>query len=1314
MKRSARTTLCVSIAVVLGIISASLLPSPADAQEAHWIWSPDHEKTEVPQTTCHFRKRFTISSPESGEIAVAADDRYELFVNGRRVGKGQSTEKLDKYDISRFLTRGRNLVAVKVVNTDGSTAALAAQLLVEDETRGTLYFSTDRSWATSLRPLPFWYTPLYNDSRWSASQSFGLLGKTEPWDRQSATEQEPQVAATPQPQTPSRPQARTQPQPVTQPRVATQPQPETGLAPILVEVQEDGPFQIDDGFEVEQVLGADLAGSLIAMTFNEFGHIVASREGGELLLIYDSDKDDNFDKIRVYCDQVTSCHGILCLNGEVFVTGHGPDGVALYRLTDKNRDGRLDEVRTLLKFDSPVDEYGPHGIVLGSDGFLYVTLGSHARPARAADDDSPHRAYYEGDLVQPRYEDPSGHAADVKAPGGTIIRVDLDGNRLHTVAGGLRNAYDLAFNRAGDLFTRDSDMEFDEGTPWYRPTAVYQVVPGAEFGWRSGWAKWPDYFIDRLPGTLDTRRGSPTGLVFYDHKMFPKTYHEALFTADWSGGRILAVKMKRNGASYTANSEVFLEGDELSITDLDVGPDGGLYFTTGGRGTVGGLYRIKWTGELPAGIAKSGTGLSAVIRQPQTQSAWARQKIAAAREEMGDDWNRMMPGVALSSANPWHYCIRALELMQLYGPPLSTDLLVKLARTENERVRAKAAELMGIHSDATTRGALVALLEDSDRAVRRKACEALVRSGQTAPVDKLSELLKSDDPFEAWAARRLLVQTPADGWRDRVLASDHHRLVLHGSLALLMADPSKENAVAVAQRIEQLMNGFVSDRDFVDMLRVLQVAIIRGKLTAEDVPSLHGLLAEEFPSSDDMMNRELVRLLAYLQTSSIIDRYLEYLESNDVADLEKLHLALHLRFIEDGWTAAQRIRLLEFYEKAQKRVGGRSTHAHYIMNATRDFAKTMNDEQSRAVLAQGARWPNAALGVMYRMPEKLDEETLEILKKLDAAVSDLDDPAAMRLKVGLIAVLARSGDLPSLAYLREIWERDPERRQAVAMGLAQRPNKENWDYLVRSLPILDGVAAREVLAKLRSINLAPEEPEYYRQVILRGLALGDQGAEDAIALLEYWIGEKQGAEGGNWRNELAAWQKWYSKRWPDRLEAELPKESTTSRWRYADLLHHLTSEEGRYGSAEHGSAVFEKARCATCHRYGSDGGDAGPDLTALKRRRAKKESLQSLLHPSHVVAENHFEETVVTRQGHKYAGIVTSGESGQIIVKGRDGKTVVVNANDVAEIRNGKESPMPEGLLDELTLKEIANLFAYLRTTPEQHVAEKPDDTTRE
>jgi len=1309
MKRSARTVLCVSIAIVLGVISASFLPSPADAQDPHWIWSPDHKKTDVPQTTCHFRKRFKVSSPESGEIAIAADDRYELFVNGRRVGSGQSTEKLDKYDISRFLTRNRNVVAVKVVNTNGSTAALTARLLVKDETRGELSFSTDRSWLTSLRPLPFWYAPLYNDSRWPASQSFGLLGKTEPWDHQPETEPEPLLAAAE-----AQPQEAASPEPLAPPQATTEIQPEAEPSPILVETKEEGPFEIDDGFEVEHVLGARHTGSLVAMTFNEFGHIVASREGGGLLLIYDSDEDDSFDEVRVYCDQVKSCHGILCLNGEVFVTGHGPDGVALYRLADKNRDGRLDEVRTLLQFDSPNDDYGPHGIVLGADGFLYVTVGSHARATRAADDDSPYGDFYEGDLVQPRYEDPSGHAVGVKAPGGTILRVDLEGNRLQTVAGGLRNAYDLAFNRAGDLFTSDSDMDSDEGTAWYRPSAVYQVIPGAEFGWRSGWAKWPDHFMDRLPSTLDTGRGSPSGMVFYDHHMFPEGYHNALFTADWSKGQILALKTKQSGASYTANSEVFLDGDELSITDLDVGPDGSLYFTTGGRGTVGGLYRVTWTGELPAGTTQIGTGLSAVIRQPQLQSAWARQKIAAIKGEMGDDWDRMLPGVAISPANPWQYRIRALQLMQLYGPPMSSDLLVKLSQTENERVRAKAAELMGAHSSPATRGALVALLDDSDRAVRRKACEALVRSGRTAPVDKLIKLLKSDDRFEAWAARRLLMQTPADGWRDRLLANENHRTVLQGSLALLVSDPSRKNALAVTQRIEQLMRGFVTDRDFVDMLRILQVAMIRGDLTSDHVPLLNRLLAEEFPSSDDLMNCELVRLLAHLQTSSIISRYLEYLESDDVSHAEKLHVAMHMKFIEDGWTAAQRIQLLEFFELAQKRIGGRSTLAHYIMNATRDFARTMNDEQSREVLAQGVRWPNAALGVLYRMPKQVDGETLDILKDLDEKVRDSNDPAARRLKVGIVAVLARSGDLPSMAYLREIWERDPERRQAVAMGLAQQPNKENWDYLMRSLPILDGVAAREVLTKLRSINLAPEEPEYYRQVILQGLALGNHGAEDAIGLLEYWIGEKQGEGEGNWQDQLAAWQKWYSERWPDRLEAKLPKEAETSRWRYAELHRHLTSEEGRFGSAEHGSAIFEKARCVTCHRFGDDGGEVGPELTNVNRRRMRKEILRSVLNPSHGLQAKYAADMVVTRQGRTYLGEVTNGEPGQIIVHGRDGETTVVDQNDIAEIITGKTSPMPEGLLEELTLKEIADLFAYLSSRPEQHIAEKPGETTKE
>ena len=39
---------------------------------------------------------------------------------------------------------------------------------------------------------------------------------------------------------------------------------------------------------------------------------------------------------------------------------------------------------------------------------------------------------------------------------------------------------------------------------------------------------------------------------------------------------------------------------------------------------------------------------------------------------------------------------------------------------------------------------------------------------------------------------------------------------------------------------------------------------------------------------------------------------------------------------------------------------------------------------------------------------------------------------------------------------REIWDKEPARRMGVVFGLAQSPGGKNWDYLLRSLPLLDG------------------------------------------------------------------------------------------------------------------------------------------------------------------------------------------------------------------------------------------------------------------
>jgi putative heme-binding domain-containing protein len=1301
------------------VLVAAALGHDASAQEAQWIWSSEHQKDAVPAgAVCYFRKSFTVKMPEAAIIAVAADDNYELYFNGRRIGAGESTKKLEEHDVSKFVAKGSNLIAIKVVNSSGKTSALVARVTVKEKNGEWVAHSSDDSWRANTRPLPLWNTTVYSDRGWAKSQVFGTLGETAPWDRRDeiaaeADGEEANLAPiVDKSQIPSpRPKgtAKTADSPIpnnTNPETNPPHKPEAFKVPVSAKLVKNERFAPVDEFEVQQVITGEQTGSLIAMTFNEFGHILASKEGGPLLLIYDSDKDGILDKVKTYCDQVKNCQGILALNGDVFVTGEGPEGLGLYRLSKPNKEGQLQEVRTLIKFKSESIEHGPHGLVLGPDGLIYVLLGNYGKIDREADPASPHRDFYEGDLVTPRYEDPADHAVGIKAPGGTIIRTDAEGSGVQIVCGGLRNPYDLTFSNDGELFVHDADMESDEGLSFYRPTRLLHLVPSGEYGWRSGWATWPEYFVDALPAVLDTGRGSPAGLVTYNHFMFPRRYHNCLFTADWSQGKILAVRLKKNGASYTATTEVFVEGNPLNATDLDIGPDGWLYFCTGGRGTGGGVYRVIWKGTVPPQITNIGTGVTAVIRQPQMQSSWARQNIAGEKRKLGDKWDASLLGVAKSAANPVSYRLQALDLMQLYGPVPTPELLISLSQQPTEQVRAKAAELMGLHPTAETQKRLVELLADTDRGVRRKACEALSRADQAPTLDQLLPLLSSDDRFEAWAARRVLERMKLDDWKDELLASDNHRLYIQGSLALISAYPSREHAEQILKRMETVMEKFVSDKDFIDMLRVAQIAIARGELQPDELAGLRKRLAEEFPAGDPLMNRELIRLLVYLQESTITDRYLAYLKS-DVGDVDKLHVALHLRFLEKGWTSADRMELLKFYEEAQKRKGGGS-YARYLINATRDFTKQLNQEEVAMVLEKGSLWPNAALGALYLIPEKPVEEMLQQLKDLDQRLSEMEGDSIQRLQVGITAVLTRSGDEESFKYLRKVWDEIPERRAAVSVGLAQSPAEENWSYVVRSLPYLEPAAAREVCMKLMAVEQAPEEAEPYRTVILLGLRAleKDKPADAAIALLQFWTSEEP-AKDESEQKQLAAWQAWFAKNYPNEPPATLPTAAENAKFTYDMLLTYLGGEDMAKASAERGQVAFAKAQCAKCHKLGDSGESMGPDLTTLSRRFTRKEILEAVVYPSHIISSQYASKTVRTADGRTLSGIVAAGAAGETVVLQSTGEKTTIKTADIEETKPSNVSAMPTGLLDTLSLEEIGDLFVYLQGTA------KPVNLTR-
>jgi hypothetical protein len=130
-------------------------------------------------------------------------------------------------------------------------------------------------------------------------------------------------------------------------------------------------------------------------------------------------------------------------------------------------------------------------------------------------------------------------------------------------------------------------------------------------------------------------------------------------------------------------------------------------------------------------------------------------------------------------------------------------------------------------------------------------------------------------------------------------------------------------------------------------------------------------------------------------------------------------------------------------------------------------------------------------------------------------------------------VLARSGDEASVSYLREVLERDPSRTSVVAMGLAQLPGDDQWQYLVRSLPSLEGVAILEVVRKLAQSERVPDEAEHYRNLIDLGQALQGEERAEVVQLLQKWSGEKIGGDQEGSQDGLAAWQHWFAQRYPD-------------------------------------------------------------------------------------------------------------------------------------------------------------------------------------
>ncbi|MEM9379858.1 MAG: c-type cytochrome [Planctomycetota bacterium] len=355
-------------------------------------------------------------------------------------------------------------------------------------------------------------------------------------------------------------------------------------------------LHLPEGFEAELIyrVPKETQGSWVSLAVGEDGELYASDQGRQGIYrvkpapLDDPDGVTTAERIGV---DVSGAQGMCWAFGSLYANVYGQ---GVWRMRDTDGDGELDHAENLVKLGAG-GEHGPHAILPTPDGEgLYFIGGNHVKPP--AFDRARAPSNWREDLLLPRLWDARGHARGKLAPGGWIARCDPDGKNVEILSTGYRNQYDIALDRSGEMFTYDADMEWDLGSPWYRPTRLVHVTSGSEFGWRSGTGKWPTYYEDSLPPALEIGPGSPTGALFGTGAAFPARYQNALFLLDWTFGTIYAMHLEPRGATYAATKEEFAWAKPLAVTDAVIGADGAMYFAVGGRRTRSSLYRIVYRG----------------------------------------------------------------------------------------------------------------------------------------------------------------------------------------------------------------------------------------------------------------------------------------------------------------------------------------------------------------------------------------------------------------------------------------------------------------------------------------------------------------------------------------------------------------------------------------------------------------------------------------------------------------------------------------------------------------------------------------------
>ena len=191
-------------------------------------------------------------------------------------------------------------------------------------------------------------------------------------------------------------------------------------------------------------------------------------------------------------------------------------------------------------------------------------------------------------------------------------------------------------------------------------------------------------------------------------------------------------------------------------------------------------------------------------------------------------------------------------------------------------------------------------------------------------------------------------------------------------------------------------------------------------------------------------------------------------------------------------------------------------------------------------------------------------------------------------------------------------------------------------------------AAAKVMAALREAPTQEEKIQY--ALVLRGLKAGWTPALRE-EYFRWFVTEAAAYRGGNtFANALRTIKTQAIETLSDDerqalkpiLDARPEQRSTrellaarkvVKEWTVAELVPIVERGIGGQHDLERGRQLYGAVACASCHRFGVDGGGVGPDLTAVAGRFNVRDLLESIVEPSKVISDQYAAVSIATKDG---------------------------------------------------------------------------------